>query len=83
MAYDRRTWVDGTLWNDDEVNDWEGRIEDGFVAVGKVLLWNGTTYVPTALHTDTSHPREFRGPANPASIAGIALADYDTWVQNP
>lgn len=34
MAYSKRTWANGDIYNDDAVNDWEDRIEAGINAAG-------------------------------------------------
>ncbi|MBF9135299.1 hypothetical protein I0C86_41345 [Plantactinospora sp. S1510] len=50
---------------------------------GNVLSWTGTDYVPTPLKTDTSKPRIFVGPVDPAVATGVVLNTddwFDTWV---
>lgn len=47
------------------------------------LAWTGTDYAPTALKSDVSGPRIFKGPVDPAVVSGVVLNDtpwYDTWV---
>ena len=50
---------------------------------GNELAWNGTDYVPSSLKADTSKPRTFKGPVNPATVTGVVMNSndwFDTWV---
>jgi hypothetical protein len=51
----------------------------------RVLLWNAGqgTYTPTAYLSQTGSPREFIGPTDPATIAGVTLADGERWTRTP
>lgn len=89
MPFTPKAWQNGsaggTPINDDGLIDMEERLSDytdaELVGVGCVLTWDGSSnYIPASLRTDTSRPREFRGPTDPATIGTITLADYDTWV---
>lgn len=50
---------------------------------GNELAWDGSDYVPTSLKTDTSKPRTFKGPVNPATVPGVTMNTndwFDSWV---
>lgn len=47
----------------------------------RVLLWDNAAenYIPASYRSDTTFPREFRGPTNPDDVVGITLTFGDTW----
>lgn len=45
----------------------------------RVLVWDGTSYEPALWRSDTSVPREFVGPTNPAEIVTVTLTFADRW----
>lgn len=50
---------------------------------GNVLSWDGAAYVPAPLRTDTSKPRIFVGPVDPAEADGVVLSSddwFDAWI---
>jgi len=50
---------------------------------GSILAWTGNDYAPAALKTDTSRPRLFVGPVDPATVTGVVMSTrdwHDTWI---
>ena len=51
-----------------------------YMAIGLVLIWDDVSdYIPADLK-DSSYPKEFRGPTDPDTVAGVVLNPYDAWV---
>lgn len=53
-----------------------------------LLVWNGSTYVLPRYTpsggislSDTSRPRLFKGPTDPATLPGAVVTDNDDWDQ--
>jgi hypothetical protein len=51
----------------------------------RVLRWNGSTYLPpngdASAKVDTSKPRRFVGPVDPATLSDIVTTELDEWGQ--
>lgn len=90
MAYTRTqpSWADGAGGNTPiDATDLEN-YDKGLLATNAdlvVLIWNGSTYLPkngdATAKADTSKARLFIGPTDPATVAGVVLAELDRWDQ--
>jgi parallel beta-helix repeat protein len=66
-----------------DYDDLENKPTDtpSIAASGVVLIWNDIDdYIPENAKAST-HPKEFRGPTDPATIDGVVLNPYDTWIE--
>lgn len=82
---DLNAWFDTFTYPDSSVAGGPLRVDAIESALGSrspvVLLWSVALgdYTPPDLKS-SSRPKEFRGPTDPASVVGVVLNEFDTWI---